>query len=122
MIISLGFYKRRPDLTHEEFLEHWKNVHGPMSANAPGSEELKVKYIQHHLELDAGDGHPLAGGGFVFDGFSESWYRTLDDRAAFFDLPTIRNDIRKDEEEFIDMTATRWMVLDNPVVQVDRTR
>jgi hypothetical protein len=28
----LGFIKRRPDLTEEQFYEHWEKVHGPLVA------------------------------------------------------------------------------------------
>ena len=31
MVIVLGFYKRKPGLTHEEFCRHWLDIHAPLT-------------------------------------------------------------------------------------------
>ena len=29
-VFSISFLKKRPDITHEQFYNHWENVHGPL--------------------------------------------------------------------------------------------
>jgi hypothetical protein len=42
--ILLGFYKRKPGTTHEQFENHWRNVHGPMIRDLPGIEKYLLRY------------------------------------------------------------------------------
>jgi hypothetical protein len=65
--ILLGFYKRKPGTTHEQFENHWRNVHGPMIRDLPGIEKYLLRYgalgalkvidvdgvaVQHSVEAD----------------------------------------------------------------------
>jgi len=115
MLIILGFYRRRPDLTAEQFQRHWRDVHGPLIRSLAEQHPKFLRYVQHHLTPDSefpsvpGVTAETAGG---FDGFSEAWFADVAARDAFFDLPQMKNEVIADEREFIDMTATRWVVLD----------
>lgn len=114
MIRFLGFYKRLPHLTHEQFNHHWANIHGPCVRGVPGGEKYLKKYIQHQLTID-----PLSQEQeFVYDGFSEGWFESLEDREKFINLPGIQ-EVIEDEAKFLDLSATRWMVLDEHVLQID---
>ena len=116
MIRFLGFYKRLPHLTHEQFNHHWLNIHGPCVRNVPGGDRYLKKYVQHHLIID-----PLSQEKeFVYDGFSEGWFETFEDREKFINLPGVQKEVVEDEGKFIDLSATRWMVLDEHVLQIDR--
>jgi uncharacterized protein (TIGR02118 family) len=59
------FLTKRPDLTRDEFLRYWREVHGPLGAKMPGVR----KYIQNHSVADSAP----------FDGVAEMWF---DDTAA----------------------------------------
>jgi uncharacterized protein (TIGR02118 family) len=113
MIRFLGFYKRRPDLTHEQCLHHWKTVHGPLIARTPGGDRYLKKYIQHHLSKD-----PAGPGDFPYDCFSEAWFESLEAREAFVALRHVQNEVIPDEQNFLDLAATRWMVIDDLVLQL----
>ena len=115
MIRFLGFYKRKPGLTHEQFNHHWMTIHGPLVRNVPGGGQYLKKYIQHHLTPD-----PINPTEFVYDGFSEGWFESFEARDAFIQLPGVQKEVVEDEAKFIDLTATRWMVLDEHVLQIDQ--
>ena len=113
MIRLLGFYKRRADITHQQFLDHWINIHGPLVARIPGVEKYLKKYIQHRLYLD-----PLSQCDLLYDGFSESWWDSWEDRDTFLKLPAF-DEIIEDERRFIDLGVSRWMVQDEQALQID---
>ncbi|MCA0367430.1 MAG: EthD domain-containing protein [Proteobacteria bacterium] len=116
MIVVLGFYNRKPGMTYESFSDYWKNVHGPMiSGNAEVRKYMK-RYIQHHLRPNEAS-HVKALG---YDGFSESWYETEEDRAKLLALPVFQNDIVPDEDVFLDMSTKRTSMFDTQVVQIGR--
>lgn len=109
MIINLGFYKRRADLTHEQFAAHWTGVHGPLIRSIPDIDKYLFRYVQHHIVPEPGHEVP---GGMDFDGFSEAWFPSLEARDALFALPFFQDKVIEDETRFIDMAATRLYLLD----------
>ena len=36
MIKTIGLLTRKPHLTHEEFVHHWYEIHGPLARAVPG--------------------------------------------------------------------------------------
>ncbi len=116
MLIILGFYRRRPDLTVAQYRAHWRDVHGPLIRSIVDKHGLLLRYVQHHLSPDTG--YPDQAGvkaeiGGGFDGFSEGWFADEAARDAFFSLPTMRAEVLEDERKFIDVSATRWVALDS---------
>jgi uncharacterized protein (TIGR02118 family) len=70
MVKALFVVSRRPGLTHPEFFEHWRDVHGALVAKLPGLR----RYVQNHAIIGV-----LASRPMTHDGFSELWF---DDLAA----------------------------------------
>jgi len=117
MLVTLGFYKRKPGLTRDQFSRHWREVHGPLIANNPMLSKYIMRYVQHHCVPSTG----LAGVGELdYDGFSESWFRSLESRKEMYALPHFQSEIVGDEKKFIDMAATRVVMFDNQVVQIGK--
>jgi uncharacterized protein (TIGR02118 family) len=115
MFISLGFYKRKPGLTHQQFSDHWRNVHGPLIRNHPDVAKFLLRYVQHHIE--PGQDFP----GVVpldFDGFSEAWFESVEARQRMHADPFFQQRVIPDEHNFIDMAQTRVLMYDTQVVQV----
>lgn len=108
MIIMLGFYRKRPDISTEEFRAHWDD-HGPVVRSVPGYDKYVKKYIQHQLTLD-----PKSGTDLLYDGFSEAWFETVEARDEFI----ARGDfsaVIEHETLFLDMDMSqRWLVMDEP--------
>jgi hypothetical protein len=43
---------RRSDLTYEQFIQHWREVHGPLFAAQSESKQYVRRYIQDHRRDD----------------------------------------------------------------------
>lgn len=115
MLITLGFYKRKPGLTHEQFSQHWREVHGPLIASHPDVSKFLKRYVQHHIE----PGHGFPGTvPLDFDGFSEAWFESVEARQQMHAHPFFSQQVVADEARFIDMTQTRVLMFDKQVVQV----
>ncbi|WP_313802494.1 EthD domain-containing protein [Sphingobium sp.] len=113
MICVLGFYKRKPGLTHEEFCSHWKNVHAKLAMETPEIAKYIRKYVQHRLHpTDVFPGVESAG----YDGMSEVWVDTIDDFRAMAMEPKFQELMAPDEEKFIDLAAKRIMMVDDPQI------
>lgn len=110
-MIKLFFcLRRRPDLTREQFLEHWHGIHAEIARR--GAQALgAVRYVQNHTlstplndSLQASRGAPAA-----FDGVVELWFASIDDVASTFREPDARAAIKAllaDEVNFIDLEAS----------------
>jgi uncharacterized protein (TIGR02118 family) len=114
MIVLLGFYRRRPDLTWEEFSHHWRNVHGPLIRDTPETARHIRRYVQHHIRPNPA--YPDAA--LPYDGFSEVWFDSMEDRAAMQANPVYQRLMPADEKKFLDLTATRLHMVDMPVLQI----
>ncbi len=74
MIKSLSLLTRRPELTHEEFVRHWLDIHGPLAHAVPGVR----RYVQNHIR-DERHRADIPTTEVAVDGVAELWF---DDRAA----------------------------------------
>lgn len=117
MLITLGFYKRKPGLTREEFSKHWREVHGPLIANDPVLSKYIKRYVQHHMVPS--EGWPNVGP-LDYDGFSETWFESLEARKEMHALDYFKNEMIEDERQFLDMDATRILMFDKQIVQIGK--
>ena len=69
MIKFIALITRKDGMAFDAFDTHWRDVHGPLIAQAPGLR----RYVQSHLVNDLGPEYPQA-----FDGMSEAWFDDLD--------------------------------------------
>lgn len=90
MIKWVGVVKRRPDITHAEFLRHWRDVHGPLAAAMPGLR----RYVQNP-PLEVPGREPR------YDGVAELWFDDLASLRASFQSPQGQK-VGADQAEFID--------------------
>lgn len=117
MLITLGFYKRKQGTTREAFSKHWRDVHGPLIANDPVLSKYIKRYVQHHMVPS--EGWPNVGP-LDYDGFSESWFESLEARKEMHALDYFKTEMIEDERQFLDMDATRILMFDNQVVQIGK--
>ena len=78
MIKSLSLLTRRPELSHEEFVRHWVEIHAPLAHAVPGVR----RYVQNHIQ-DERHRSDIPTTAVAVDGIAELWFddRTAMDRA-----------------------------------------
>ena len=74
MIKVVGLLTRRPELTHEQFVKHWLEIHGPLAHAVPGIR----RYVQSHI-VGTRTRPDIPETDVEVDGIAELWY---DDQAA----------------------------------------
>jgi uncharacterized protein (TIGR02118 family) len=100
-VTRISFVRRAPRLTHEQFADHWTNVHAPLARK----HHPVVRYVQNvvveKLTPDAPD----------VDGIAELGFRTMHDvYHRNYDSPAGAAIIRRDIQRFLDVPAG-WRML-----------
>lgn len=72
MIKSISMLTRKEGLTHEQFVKHWLEIHGPLAHRVPGLR----RYVQSHI-LEERRRPDIPSLDVEVDGIAELWY---DDR------------------------------------------
>ena len=74
LIKSIGLLTRKDGLSHDEFVQHWYEVHAPLAHAVPGVR----RYVQSHI-LEERTRPDIPTTKVEIDGIAELWY---DDREA----------------------------------------
>jgi uncharacterized protein (TIGR02118 family) len=91
---------RRRDLSREDFLKYWREVHGPIGARIPGVKRL----VQSHAIEIGGD--TRRGD---FDGMAELWFESVEALLSARHSEEWRNSTA-DEANFIDHSRVAYFV------------
>ena len=115
MIRLITLLKRKPGTTHEEFLDHWLTVHGPLIANSSAAKYVR-RYEQHPSAWPAqGSGRPDPQWDGVtiqeFESVAQFWAHTGEP-----DFPEMQADIHR----FLDTAALEWTLAEVPTIVIDR--
>ena len=114
MIKLVAMLKRKPGLTHEEFMDHWLNRHAPLIASTPEIARHIVRYEQlprtGHADWMGSDG---------IDGITVQWMTGPEAFEAFVSEPKYAELIEPDEQAFLDRDAFVWMITEEPIVAMD---
>jgi uncharacterized protein (TIGR02118 family) len=103
-----AFVKRKEGMSREEFLDYWRNRHGPLIRDTPALSEPVLRYEQHAA-------HPNDGSGF--DGVAVQTYRSWDAFVAMLGTP--EGDLmRADESAFLDPSSIKVVFTGDAVVQI----
>ena len=90
--------RRRSDMTHEQCVAYWRDVHAPLFASQPDVKRYVRHYIQCFITGDRPTGPNLGD----TDGIVELWFDNIDGFNAFANSPSYLNVIKQDEERFTD--------------------
>ncbi len=72
MFKAMIMLTRRPDMTHEQFVDWWLTEHVPLASALPAVRKVVLNVVD--------DGHEAAG----IDGISELWFDTQEDFEAAY--------------------------------------
>ena len=106
MIKMTMFLKRKAGMSHEDFVKHHIEVHGPKFRSIPEAQTHCRRYIQTHpveLKTDAAQNAN-------FDGTAELWFDSEDGMHAVLTSDTYQNVVFPDEKTFLDHNNTLIIV------------
>ena len=90
--------RRRSDMTHAQYVQHWRDVHAPLFASQPDVKRYVRRYIQCFITSDRPAG-PMLG---ETDGLVELWFDNIEGFNAFGSSKSYLEVIKPDEERFTD--------------------
>jgi uncharacterized protein (TIGR02118 family) len=113
MVKLFAFLRRREGTTHEEFVAHWQERHGPLIRDTPELARHIVRYEQHRRH------HPGQwSGNEDLDGVAVQWFDGLDGFRSFLAEPKYAELIAPDERRFLDMSRVEFVICDEPNVVI----
>ena len=100
----IGLQRRRPDLSHEQFVAHWVSVHAELAKRLPKVRRYSINVIERER-------YPFLG----YDGFSELWFDSQADCEAAFRSPEgvtlladLKNYVERVDPVFIEEHQIIW--------------
>lgn len=85
MLKMIALLKRKPHLTHEQFVDHWMNTHGPIAYQVP---ELR-RYIQSHIQQEQTRAD-IPSISLEIDGIAELWFDDENTMKRVHDTPEMQ--------------------------------
>ena len=112
------FFKRRNDLTPEQFREHYETRHAPMALRLfPYIADYRRNYIRHDLQHRRTSGESIHTQ-LDFDAITEITFAAPDGYQRMqqdMTDATIRNQVVADEQRFLERSATLVLLVDEAV-------
>lgn len=96
---------RRQDMTHQQFLEYWRDRHGAFFTSQPIVKKTVRRYVQSRTVANAPAGLPVA----AYDGIAQIWFDNVDGFLEYLNSANYRDIIRPDEERFADSQRVQFM-------------
>src|SRR6185436_19759891 len=106
MIKLIYCFRKRADLSDEQFATYWRDVHGPIGASIPGLR----RFVQSRAIRLPGDARPPD-----YDGVVELWF----DDAEALQRARASDAWRRasaDEPNFLDSSSTAYLVSEEHTV------
>ena len=106
MIKMTMFLKRKAGMSHEEFVKHHIDIHGPKFRSIPEAETHCLRYIQTHPVKRTTDAAENAD----FDGTAELWFDSQEGMETVLTSDIYKNTVFPDEKTFLDHDNTLILV------------
>ena len=104
--------KRKPTLTHAQFVEHHKHAHAALFTSIAVVKDTVRRYVQQHAIDVTLPGMPPV----KYDGITELWFDDVEALARCFSDAEYLAKVRPDEESFLDMHGCDFVVAAENVV------
>ena len=113
MIKMTILLRRKPELSHDEFVAYHRDKHAPLFSGLAEVKQHVRRYVQCHATGEALPGLPDSR----IDGSTELWFDDAAGIAAVFHSARYMATIRPDEEKFLDLHACEFLVgVENEVI------
>lgn len=113
MIRLVSVLKRKPGTTHDQFLDHWFNLHGPLIRSCSAAKYVR-RYEQHPAAWPAaGSRQPEP----EFDGVTIQEFDSVDDFMAHMGEPDFP-EVMADTERFLDTSNILWLLTEEPRIVI----
>ncbi|WP_263359096.1 EthD domain-containing protein [Acidicapsa ligni] len=96
---------RRPDLTHEQFVEHWRDVHAQLFSTQPSVKRHVRRYIQSRTIPDPPSSMLIAD----YDGVAQLWFDDMEGFHGVFSSKDYTDVIQFDEQKFTDGKRVQFL-------------
>ena len=114
MIQLVTMLKRKPGTTHDEFLQHWHNVHGPLLRRLSCAKYIR-RYEQHaSVWPTAASKAPEP----AYDGVTIQWFDSADAFYAHLREPD-QSEMMADVATFLDTDQLHWTICEEPTIVID---
>jgi uncharacterized protein (TIGR02118 family) len=97
--------RRRPDLTHEQFVAHWRDAHAKLFSSQPIVKQTVRRYLQSRTVADQPKGVVAAD----YDGIAQLWFDDMKGFLTYAESDNYRDVIRIDEQRFTDGKRTELL-------------
>ena len=101
MIKMTILLRRKPQMSHDEFVTYHRENHAPLFCSMPEVKQHVRRYVQCHALGEQFPGIP----DYHIDGSTELWFDDVASAAAVFTSSNYMATIRPDEEEFLDLAS-----------------
>jgi hypothetical protein len=101
------FLRRKPGISREDFLRHWREAHTPLLMSGAVFADVLKKHVRNHRLPSETD--PF-GGAAVYDGIDEFWFDSLEDVARLDGDLDHAGKVRTDEARFLEQSMTLTVV------------
>ena len=102
MIKATVLLAPRPDLTHEQFRQYWKDEHASLLMSLDVFRSHVRHYTQQHSLNNVPGGFPI----LPYDGVAELWSDNLSSAMTTLGHQDYDSIVATDEENFLDRTKT----------------
>ena len=111
MIKTITMITRKADISREDFVKHYEEVHAPLALK---HLPMIKRYVRNHVVDIPGMEEP------AFDCITELWLDDLEDAMKLFEFVTSDEGqvIRDDEEKFLDREKTVFFLVDERVADI----
>lgn len=127
MIKMITLLKRNPNLTREEFSEHWRTVHARLVRELPEVSICLRRYVQNQMIFGSAEAAEEFGGvgipsdDFDFDGIMEAYFDSMADMTRMTTSDSYLTFIRPDEQHLVDAARCKvYLTEETIVVDVDQ--
>ena len=112
MIEFIILLRRKPELTHEEFVQYHREQHARLFTSLPEVKQYVRRYVQSHSTGVEIPGIPP----MTFDGATELWFDDMASLANVFEAKNYLDQIRPDEAKFLDLPRCEFLLTTENVV------